>query len=1087
MHREISHTDTAFSPQRNLGLYAMTALIGGIIAADIAILAINGWPAEPPGIVFGFRLAIIAAVLGGARVLYTSLDSLFEGRLGADLALAIATIAAIYLRAHLEAAGIVFIGLVGECLESFTFERTQRAIRKLVEVFPRRCWRLEDGQELRVFTSELRVGDRVMVKPGARVPVDGTVIEGRSAVDVSALTGEAIPVDKGLGDEVLAGSLNQFGALTVEAVRVAEHTVAGRVIELTARALKDKAPLERTADRLARYFLPAVLGLAALTFVVAYLHFGAGVLRGGMRLPFWDAFEKSLIPAVTVLVVACPCALILATPAAIIAALGRLAGTGVLLKGGSALERLAEVKAMAFDKTGTVTEGRLELGGILPLHDATANELLRLAASVEQPSEHLLARLIVSEARARSLNLESIEDFMAHPGAGVSGKSPSGRVLVGTPRLLQEQGLAMDEAEPLLQQLDVAGQTALLVARDGVVLGAIGARDRLRSEAVDILRELRLIGIDDIVLLTGDRKAAAEPVAQALGTTKVEAELLPEQKCEAVARLRGEGAGVRRVAMVGDGINDAPALACADVGIAIGGTGTDVAAEAGDIVMMGDPLKPLPLLVRLSRETVRIIRQNIVVFAFGVNAFGIVVTAWLWPLFASDDWWYNLGPLAGVIYHQIGSLAVLLNSMRLLWFERRLENTQMAKAGAVFQRIDRWLERHFDLDEALHWVSHQWRRIAAVAVLLLAAVWALSGFTQVGPGEKAVVLQFGKPVAVLEPGLSYRWPWPVERVVRIQPDLVRNVQVGFKSAGPTEKGALAWDSPHGGEDADELAKQSLMITGENDLVEVQATVSYKVVAPEAFLFDVKDVDQLVVSSTESVLRALIASRRFVDLLTQHRENLQADALGRLQQRCEEYQLGIRIEALALHDLHPPRKVVDAYYEVTRAMELRDTRINDAKADSIKALRKAEADYLAAVLKAETDKARVIYEAQARWAEVLAWQAARRVSDFDSDWQMVLHAVDDITTGKPVPKVCDEYAAARHQAQQRAAMIAYRLFWQRLQEGMQNREVLLVDAPDAKIRRQMFLIDPALFRATVIVPPPDRTPPLRSTPDGKEGH
>src|SRR5207302_6249128 len=232
---------------------------------------------------------------------------------------------------------------------------------------------------------------RVVVKPGARVPVDGTVVEGRSAVDVSALTGESLPADKGVGDEVLAGSLNQFGALTIEAQRVGEHTVAGRVVELTARALRDKAPLERTADRMARYFLPVVLGLAALTLIVGYLHFGGGWFRGGARMSFSDAFEKSLIPAVTVLVVACPCALILATPAAIIAALGRLAGTGVLLKGGSALERLAEVSAFAFDKTGTLTEGRLELGDVLPLGGATPEDVLRIAAAVEQRSEHLLA------------------------------------------------------------------------------------------------------------------------------------------------------------------------------------------------------------------------------------------------------------------------------------------------------------------------------------------------------------------------------------------------------------------------------------------------------------------------------------------------------------------------------------------------------------------------------------------------------------------------------------------------------------------------------------------------------------------------
>jgi P-type Cu+ transporter len=1087
MHREISHTDTVFAPQRNLALYAMTALLGAIIAADLILSWING---SPPT-VFGFRLAIAAAVLGGARILYTSLESLLEGRLGADLAMAIACVAAIYLREHLVAAEIVFIGLFGECLESFTFERTQRAIRKLVEVFPRRCWRLVNGQETRVLTTDLQVGDRVVVKPGARVPVDGIVVDGRSAIDLSALTGETLPVEKGPGDEVLAGSLNQFGALTIDAQRVAEHTVAGRVIELTARALKDKAPLERTADRLARYFLPIVLGLAVLTFIGMYLHFSVGLLRGGGRLSFIDALEKSLIPAVTVLVVACPCALILATPAAIIAALGRLAGTGVLLKGGSALERLAEVAAFAFDKTGTLTEGRLELGDVLGVHDVSADELLRVAASAEERSEHLLARLIVREAQARHLTLASTDNFLAHPGAGVSVTTPAGQVFVGTRRLLQEQGITLGaEVLAVLDQLDASGQTSLLVARGGTVLGAIGARDRLRADALAVVQELTGLGVAQIMLLTGDRTAATLPIAQALGITEVHAELLPQQKCDLVAELRRRTPAGKRVAMVGDGINDAPALASADVGIAIalGGAGSDIAAEAGDIVMMGDPLRPLPLLVRLSRETVRIIRQNILVFAFGVNGFGIVLTAWLWPLVMTDDWWYSLGPLAGVIYHQLGSLAVLLNSMRLLWFERRLESPAVTRVGETFKRIDTWMERNLDFDEALHWVAHHWRRLAFAGLFLAAVTWALSGFTQIGPSEQGVLLRFGKPVAVLEPGLTCSWPWPIDRVARVQPQLIRSVQVGFRATGPGEQG-LSWDSPHGGEGGEELAEQSLMITGENDLLEVQATVRYKVDATEVFLFNVKDADKIVAGATESVLRALIASRRFVDLLTQQRESLQAEAFKRLQKRCVDYNLGIAIEGFSLHDLHPPRKVVDAYYEVTRAMELRDKRINDAKADAVTTLRRAEADYLAAVLKAETTKAKTIWEAEARWAEVMAWEAARKQLDFDREWHLVLNLVDSMHTGKPVAKACEDYAAGREAALKlQGELINYRLFWERFKQGVQDRDVLLVDVDGARLRRQMLLFDLDQFRMPFpIIQDRGLPPPGPIEPDKGKSH
>jgi Cu+-exporting ATPase len=488
---------------------------------------------------------------------------------------------------------------------------------------------------------------------------------------------------------------------------------------------------------------------------------------------------------------------------------------------------------------------------------------------------------------------------------------------------------------------------------------------------------------------------------------------------------------------------------------------------------------------------VRIIRQNILIFAFGVNGFGVVLTAWLWPVVMTDDWWYSLGPLAGVIYHQLGSLAVLLNSMRLLWFERRLESAKVTRVSETFKRVDQWMERHLDVDEALHWVSHHWRRVLAGAVVVTAAIWALSGLTQIGPGERAIVLRFGKPVAVLEPGLTYCWPWPVDRIVRVQPDLIRDVQVGFRSTGPAEKGALSWDSPHGGEDAEELSEQALMITGENDLVEVQATVRYKVASAEIFLFDVKDVDKIVTGATESVLRTLIASRRFVDLLTQQRENLQAEALRRLRLRCGEYPLGITIEGFALHDLHPPRKVVDAYYQVTRAMELRDKSINDAKAAAVTELRGAEANYMASVLRAETLKAKTIYEAEARWAEVLAWEAARKELTFDREWHLVLELVDQIHAGKPLTKACEDYEAARQAALKlQGKLISYRLFWERFKQGVQDRDILLIDVDASRLRRQMMLFDLDVFRTPLPIfqdrtlPPPG---PIENKGKGQDDH
>jgi P-type Cu+ transporter len=1123
MHREIAHADSAFAHQRNVALYVMTALLGLLLALALwpPLVRWAGWTSLPtwPETFLGQPIALIAAVLGGARILYTSLERLLEGHVGADLAIALACIAAILIGEPFVAAEVVFIGLLGECLEDFTFARTQRAIGKLVEVFPRRCWLLRDGQEVRVLTSELKVGDRVVIKPGGKVPVDGAVVEGRSAVDTSALTGESLPQDKGPGDEVLAGSLNRTGALTVEAVKVGEQTVAGRVIELTARALKDKASLERTADRLARHFLPAVLAVAAVTFLGAFVGYSQGWLRPPAGAEEPTALQLATYPALSVLVVACPCALILATPAAVIAAIGRLAGTGVLLKRGAALERLAGVSAFAFDKTGTLTEGKLQLGDVLPLGGTSPDDLLRAAATAEQRSEHPLARAILHGAAARQLPLEPVEEFLAHPGAGVTAlvrghsaapgsenittaeavpppaDGPAWRLVVGTRRLLEEQGIAVpDEAVALLERLDASGQTALLVARDGVVLGALGARDTVRPEAAEVLAALRGIGIDRIALLTGDRKAAADAVASALGISEVHAELLPDQKAALLDRLREEapaadsppsprpaGSAPRRaVAMVGDGINDAPALARADAGLAVG-TGTDVAAEAGDVLFMGDPLRPLPLLVKLSRETVRIIRQNIIYFAFGVNAVGIVLTAWLWPLLAPTQGWFKQSPLAAVIYHQLGSLAVLLNSMRLLWFERSAA-AGPGRVRRIFRRVDSWMERNLNLDDLFHWLGHRWRAALAVLLVLLLAGYALSGLTQVGPDERGVVLRFGRRVEVLDPGLHFRFPWPVERVVRIQPDRIRTVEVGFRAqpGGGGAQAALAWSSPHGRDAGQRLTDEAVMITGDGNLVEVQATVRFRITNPDVYLFEVRDADEIVRASAESVLRGLIAGRPFLELLTTRRGEFQATVLERLRQRCADYKLGIELEGFALHDLHPPQEVVPAYHAVARAMEARDRQIHEAHATRLRMEGKARAAATRIRAQAEAAKAETVKQAEAEATRFLAWSRARKQLPFERDWPLVLDAVGGLLDGKDPEEVCATYQKRRRAAvQEQAALTDFRLYWEALGQALKGRELVLVDAENVQGRRHLMLFDPEQFRVPFPMLVPNREPASRA--------
>ncbi|MBM3979422.1 MAG: cation-translocating P-type ATPase family protein [Planctomycetes bacterium] len=1111
MHREISTVDDPFRSESPLALYLLTAVVGALLGADLWPV-VAGW-LKGQGVetyswardASGFRYALFAAVIGGARVLYTSLEALFEGRVGSDLALAIACLAAIVLKEPVVAAEVVFIGLVGECLEALTFARTQNALGKLAELFPQRCWVLRDGAEVRTYTADLIVGDKVVAKPGGRVPVDGVVTDGRSAVDASAITGESLPVDKGPGDAVLAGSIVQHGALTVEAQKVAKDTVAGQVIALTAQALKDKAPLERYADRLARYFLPLVVVLALATFAsnFAYQYYGTppqGFPKPGARA----AARVAAYPALAVLVVACPCALILATPAAVIAALGRLAGTGVLIKGGSALERLAGVTAFAFDKTGTLTEGKLELGDVIPLGGASAEQLLTAAATAEQRSEHPLARLIVGAAAARGLSVPAVDAFRAHPGAGVTASFGGTALIVGTRRLVEEQGVALPaDALAALDRLDAAGQTSLLVvrtslvvARDGVVLGVLGARDTLRPEAAQVLADLRALGIAPVALLTGDRAAVARAVAEQLPVTEVHAELLPAQKAEWVAgqepnpptpfpkreggvgeeatsptppSLLGKGVGGlgSSVAFVGDGINDAPALARAGVGIAIGGgRGTDVAAEAGDIVMMGEPLKPLPLLVRLSRETVRIIRQNILVFAFGVNLLGIVLTGWLWPLFASSPDWYESAPLAGVIYHQLGSLAVLLNSMRLLAFDRT-ESRALARVRGASKAVEGWLGR-LSFDGLLHGLAHRWKAVGGLLASVALAAWLATAVAQIEAGEVGVVRRFGDVTADLPPGLHLRWPWPVETVTRVRPGEVRTIEIGFRVVPGAQKGpgANTWAGSHG-DGVGPVTDEAVMITGDDSLVELRAIARYRVSDPRKFLFGATDPEFVIRSATESVLRELVAGHKFIELLTHRRAEIERVALERLARRVTEAApdgLGVALEGFTLYDLHPPPEVVNSYHTVAKAIQERDRAVNEALADALRVRRRAEQEADSARKRAAADAHAKLEAARADRDAFLAWRDARTKLTAAEEAALSAERAKRVGAGEAPAAVDADLAARRATAlAARRALLDTRLTYQALVDALRLRDKVFVDAADLPGRRHLFLMDPDLLR------------------------
>jgi P-type Cu+ transporter len=1065
MHREFDPADNPFRPPSHLPLYLLTALLGGLLVADLWPLFANWLSSQQLTVptwqsreLFGQRYALIAAVIGGARVLFGALEKLTAGKLSADLAVAIACVAAILIGEPLVAAEVVFIGLVGECLEAITFDRTQRALGKLSELFPQRCWVLRDGAEVRTLTQDLIVGDRIIIKPGGKIPADGVVIDGRSAVDASALTGESVPQDKAPGDAVLAGSVVQSGSLIVEATKVNKQTVAGQVIELTGKALREKSGGERQADKWARLFLPIVLAVAAVAFLANVGYQLASPPSEGKKVSFAAASRVALYPTLAVLVVACPCPLVLATPAAVIAALGRLAGTGVLIKSGAALERLAQVTAFAFDKTGTLTEGKVELGDVLPLPGVSPEELLRTAATAEAKSEHPIARAVLSAVQERSVTFPEPQDFQANPGGGVKATADGSVVLAGNRRFLAEQGVSnFDAADALLSQLDATGQTPLLVARDGVLIGAIGTRDRVRPEALGVLTELRDMGLSPLTLLTGDRASVANAVTHDLPLTDVRAELLPTQKAEAVGPT---------TAFVGDGVNDAPALAAASVGIAIG-TGTDIAAEAGDVIMMGDPLRPLPLLVRLSREMVTVIRQNVVWFGFGMNLVGVVLTGFLWPLFATTPDWYEKAPLAGVLYHQIGSIAVLLNSMRLLGFER----TSAGRLRSAYTRFDRWLNTAH-LDDLFHWLEHRWRRLAGGVIGVSLVVWLASGLTQIAANEVGVCQRFGAVRDDLPPGLHVRWPWPVETVTRVKPAEVKTVEIGFRllsdertrqlesarleqqkmrRPGGTRDGALTWASAH----ADNIARitdESLLLTGDGDLIELLATVRYSIADPRRFVLGVKEPDAVIRSAANSRNTAS-AARGFQPLLGEDRPAFERTAFVALDRRLKEAApdgLGVRLDGLTVHDLHPPQDVVAAYHAVAEAIQKRDKTVNEAKAESSRVVARAEEDSLRIVRAAEAEAHSKIAEATAARDVMLKWHTARNS----------LTQTEESAVGADDTKRRQLLAVKRY-------LTDFRLSLDAAVAVLKTRDKILIDADRVPGTRKLYLLDPDLMPKTPV--------------------
>jgi len=539
---------------------------------------------------------------------------------------------------------ITFI-LLGRTLESIAKGRTSEAIKKLMGLQAKTARVIKNGDETELPVEEVSVGDIVVIRPGERIPVDGIVKEGFSSIDESMLTGESIPVEKKEGDEVIGATLNKSGMLRFEATRVGKDTTLFQIIRLVEEAQGSKAPIQRLADKISGYFVPAVIGIALTTSFIWYFIVGS-------------SFLFALMIAIAVLIIACPCALGLATPTAIMVGTGKGAENGILIRGGESLERAHKLDAIVFDKTGTLTKGEPSLTDIFPAEGWTEQEVLKLAAIAEKGSEHPLGEAIVKGARDRGIKVDDADYFNAIPGHGVEAKYKGKHILLGTRKLMSDNGIKVENLEDKIRLFEEEGKTAMLVAVDNESSGVIAVADTLKEyskEAVQILQKMGL----EAVMLTGDNKRTAKAIAQQLGINRVLAEVLPQDKSAEIKRLQEEG---KMVAMVGDGINDAPALVQADIGIAIG-TGTDLAMEAADITLIKGDLRDIVTAIQLSKRTMTKIKQNLF-WAFFYNSAGIPIAAGaLYPFLG-----ILLRPEIAAFAMAMSSVSVVSNSLLLKRF-----------------------------------------------------------------------------------------------------------------------------------------------------------------------------------------------------------------------------------------------------------------------------------------------------------------------------------------------------------------------------------------------------------------------------------
>ncbi|NLU07033.1 MAG: cadmium-translocating P-type ATPase [Clostridiales bacterium] len=606
-------------------------------------------------------LLVLPVMVVGRKYFIGGFRSLFKRSPNMDSLIAIGTSAAflyslfsvfkilqsgIYRHMYFESAGVILTLItLGKYFENLAKGRTSESIKKLMGLAPKTANVIKNEREIRIPIDEVKVSDVLVVRPGEKIPVDGEVIEGMTSVDESMLTGESIPVEKTPGSKIIGASINKNGSVKYRATRVGKDTALSQIIKLVEEAQGSKAPIAKLADVIAGYFVPVVLALGILASIGWYI--------SGQSAVF------AITIFISVLVIACPCALGLATPTAIMVGTGKGAEYGVLIKSGEALEVAHKIQTVVFDKTGTITEGKPKVTDIIPLGTAKEDYLLQIAASAESASEHPLGEAIVKEAKNRNIPLEDAKSFAAIPGCGIEVSIDDNEVLLGNIKLISSRKISQKNIETEWQQLSSEGKTPMYIAINGKLMGIIAVADVVKENSRKAVKKLHSLGIE-VVMITGDNKNTAQAISRQVGIDRVFAEVLPKDKASEVKKLQGEN---KKVAMVGDGINDAPALAQADVGIAIG-SGTDVAMESADIVLMKSDLMDVVTAIDLSKKTIKNIKENLF-WAFGYNSLGIPVAMGVLFIFGGP----LLNPMIAALAMSLSSVSVLLNALRLKRFK----------------------------------------------------------------------------------------------------------------------------------------------------------------------------------------------------------------------------------------------------------------------------------------------------------------------------------------------------------------------------------------------------------------------------------